>query len=119
LFRQGAAAFSPLGKARGCGSVVLLVVFHLLMVILFSLFYFIFVLSLCMLVFGIGDGWYEGEVHGFGVELGAEGWLIPYVISFALILDSLTVFKSVEICRILFFFGIFIGVPLSYGVFVL
>jgi hypothetical protein len=38
---------------------------------------------------------------------------------FSTILDSLTVFKSVEICRILFCFGIFIGVPLSYGVFVL
>jgi hypothetical protein len=48
-----------------------------------------------MLVFGIGDGWFEGGVHGFGVESGAEGWLIPCVISFSLILDSLTVYKSV------------------------
>jgi hypothetical protein len=41
-------------------------------------------------------------VHGIGVESGAEVWLIPCVVSFSLILDSLIIFKSVEICRILF-----------------
>jgi hypothetical protein len=38
---------------------------------------------------------------------------------FSTILDSLTVFKSVEICRILFCFGIFISLSVSYRVVVL